>query len=104
MHGVNRETTTMPLDHCPACDGTDLYQVRLCPPVHLNKVTRTAIQFGAIPKCGYAAVRLECFLVDGCVDISSPSSARFNDGRFRVTTECSSEHCARFVFTGHWPL
>ena len=31
-------------------------------------------------------------------------SARFNDGRFWVTTERSPEHCARFVFTGHWPL
>ena len=36
---------------------------------------------GAIPKCGYAAVRLECFLVDGCVDISSPSSSAFNSAR-----------------------
>ena len=36
---------------------------------------------GAIPKCRYAAVRLECFFVDGCVDISSPSSSAFNSAR-----------------------
>ena len=40
----------MPLDHCPACDGTDLYQVRLCPPVYLNKVIRTTIQFFSLFK------------------------------------------------------
>ena len=34
-----------------------------------------------IPKCRYAAVRLECFFVDGCVDISSPSSSAFNSAR-----------------------
>ena len=39
------------------------------------------VRSGAIPKCGYAAVRLECFLVDGCVDISSPSSSAFNSAR-----------------------
>src|SRR5208283_3067105 len=30
--------------------------------------------------------------------------ARFNDGRFRVTTEAQLRARARFVFTGHWPL
>jgi hypothetical protein len=36
---------------------------------------------GAIPNWGHAAVRLECFFVDGCVDISSPSSIAFNSAR-----------------------
>ena len=31
-------------------------------------------------------------------------SARFNDGRFRVTAEAQLRALARFVFTGHWPL
>jgi hypothetical protein len=31
-----------------------------------------------IPKCGYAAVRLECFFADGCGDPSSWSSSAFN--------------------------
>src|SRR5271165_796179 len=31
-------------------------------------------------------------------------AARFNDGRFRVTTEAQLRAHARFVFTGHWPL
>jgi len=39
------------------------------------------VKSGAIPKCRYAAVRLECFFVDGCVDISSPSSSAFNSAR-----------------------
>ena len=30
--------------------------------------------------------------------------ARFNDGRYRVTTEAQLRALARFVFTGHWPL
>ena len=36
---------------------------------------------GLIPKCGHAAVRLECFFVDGCVDPSSSSSSAFNSAR-----------------------
>src|SRR5271157_1952203 len=35
---------------------------------------------------------------------STSISARFNDGRFRVTTEAQFRAHARFVFTGHWPL
>ncbi len=31
-------------------------------------------------------------------------AVRFNDGRFRVTTEAQLPARARFVFTGHWPL
>ena len=31
-------------------------------------------------------------------------SVRFNDGRFRVTTEAQLRARTRFVFTGHWPL
>ena len=42
---------------------------------------RPELGWGAIPKCRYAAVRLECFFVDGCVDISSPSSSAFNSAR-----------------------
>ena len=30
---------------------------------------------GAIPKCAHAAVRLDCFFVDGCVNSSSSSSS-----------------------------
>jgi hypothetical protein len=51
---------------------------------------------------------------DGPCVISSPSlpqeapvwqnRARFNDGRFRVTTAAQLRVRARFVFTGHWPL
>ena len=33
-----------------------------------------------------------------------PTRARFNDGRFRVTTEAQLRARARFIFTGHWPL
>jgi hypothetical protein len=36
--------------------------------------------------------------------LSEVFSARFNDGRFRVTTEAQLRARARFVFTGHWPL
>ena len=31
-------------------------------------------------------------------------AARFNDGRFRVTTAAQLRARARFVFTGHWAL
>jgi len=33
-----------------------------------------------------------------------PGMARFNDGRFRVTTEAQLRARARFVLTGHWLL
>jgi len=36
---------------------------------------------GLIPKSGQAAVRLECFFLDGCVDSSSPSSSAFNSAK-----------------------
>ncbi len=36
--------------------------------------------------------------------LSEVFSARFNDGRFGVTTEAQLRARARFVFTGHWPL
>jgi hypothetical protein len=38
-------------------------------------------ELGLIPKSGQAAVRLECFFLDGCVDSSSPSSSAFNSAK-----------------------
>ena len=78
MHGVNREITTMPLDRCPACDGTDLYQVRLCPPVGLNKVILTAIQFFSLFKTVPVAssVCLTCGVVTSHVEESDIETIR----------------------------
>ncbi len=36
---------------------------------------------GVIPKCGHAALRLDCFLVDVCVTSSASSSSSFNSER-----------------------
>jgi CRISPR-associated endonuclease/helicase Cas3 len=47
-----------------------------------------SLKGGAIPNWGHAAVRLECFFVDGCVDISSPSSSVFNSARHAGGSQC----------------
>src|SRR5271157_4139417 len=39
-----------------------------------------------------------------CARLPQINGVRFNDGRFRVTTEAQLRARARFVFTGHWPL
>ena len=68
-----------PGGHCP-CSSTPVGSGRLSGP-RVSCLTRPPPVSRAIPKCRYAAVRLECFLVDGCVDISSPSSSAFNSAR-----------------------
>ncbi len=40
----------------------------------------------------------------GLARLPQINGVRFNDGRFRVTTEAQLPARARFVFTGHWPL
>jgi len=77
-HASNRETTTISLDHCPACDGTDLYQVRLCRPVYLNKVIRTAIQFFSVFKTVpvTSSVCLTCGVVTPHVEESDIETIR----------------------------
>src|SRR5512135_540317 len=42
---------------------------------------KTELEQGAIPKSGYAAVRLDCFFADGCVKSSSSSSSAFNSAK-----------------------
>ena len=42
---------------------------------------KTQGTMGVIPKWGHAAVRLECFFVDGCVDSWSSSSIAFKSAR-----------------------
>jgi len=41
---------------------------------------------------------------DPAAVVVDQETARFNDGRLRVTTEAQLRARARFVFTGHWPL
>jgi hypothetical protein len=40
----------------------------------------------------------------GLARLPQINGVRFNDGRFRVTTEAQLRARARFVFTGHRPL
>ena len=43
---------------------------------------------GVIPKSVHAALRLDCFLVDGCVESSSSSSIAFNTARHSGGVQC----------------
>ena len=52
---------------------------------------------GLIPKCGHAAVRLECFFVDGCVDSSSSSSSAFNSARHSNGSQRQSVRRSRAI-------
>jgi hypothetical protein len=54
---------------------------------------------GLIPNCGYAAVRLECFFVDGCGDPSFWSSSAYNSARQASGSQRQSVRRSRAVAT-----